>query len=96
MCLKEFIAQLKEKIFLDKNVESTNQSDVKICLRYFIMICCGTNTPLYPFHDKMTSTAHLELSLEQSELVYYSGDRIRGALVVHVGAPITIAGEWAF
>ncbi|XP_059179376.1 arrestin domain-containing protein 17-like isoform X2 [Physella acuta] len=56
------------------------------------MICCGTNSPLLPFHDKMTSTAILELSLEQADLVYYSGDRIRGALIVHVAAPVTIAG----
>ncbi|XP_005092707.1 arrestin domain-containing protein 3 isoform X2 [Aplysia californica] len=57
------------------------------------MICCGTNSPLLlPPHEKMTNSAHLELSLEQADLVYYSGDRIRGALVVHVAAPVTIAG----
>ncbi|CAG5125939.1 unnamed protein product, partial [Candidula unifasciata] len=55
------------------------------------MICCGTNSPLQPFQDQMTNTAHLELNLEQADLVYYSGDRIRGALVVHVAAPVTIA-----
>ncbi|GFR64902.1 arrestin domain-containing protein 3 [Elysia marginata] len=56
------------------------------------MICCGTNAPMQHNHDKSGMSAHLELSLEQTDLVFYSGDRIRGALVVHVGAPVTIAG----
>lgn len=70
--------------------------NVSRSLRELTMICCGTNSPLLPFNDKMTSTAILELSLEQADLVYYSGDRIRGALIVHVAAPVTIAGELLF
>ncbi|RUS76289.1 hypothetical protein EGW08_015961 [Elysia chlorotica] len=56
------------------------------------MICCGTNAPMQHNHDKSGTSAYLELSLEQADLVYYSGDRIRGALIVHVAAPVTIAG----
>ncbi|XP_050400299.1 arrestin domain-containing protein 17 isoform X1 [Patella vulgata] len=34
----------------------------------------------------------IELNLEHQELVFYSGERIRGALVVHLQNPVTISG----
>ncbi|XP_025076580.1 arrestin domain-containing protein 2-like isoform X2 [Pomacea canaliculata] len=37
-------------------------------------------------------TASIELNLEHQDLVFYSGDRIRGALVVHLSTAVTIAG----
>ncbi|XP_076443275.1 arrestin domain-containing protein 17-like isoform X2 [Babylonia areolata] len=37
-------------------------------------------------------TASIELNLEHQDLVFYSGDRIRGALVVHLSTALTIAG----
>lgn len=38
-------------------------------------------------------TASIELNLEHQDLVFYSGDRIRGALVVHLSTAVTIAGK---
>lgn len=38
-------------------------------------------------------TASIELNLEHQDLVFYSGERIRGALVVHLSTAVTIAGK---
>ncbi|XP_071096238.1 arrestin domain-containing protein 2-like isoform X1 [Haliotis cracherodii] len=37
-------------------------------------------------------SASVDLNLEHSELVFYSGDRMRGALVMQLATPLTIAG----
>ena len=41
----------------------------------------------------MSHTPSIELNLEHQDLVFYSGDRIRGALVVHLSTAVTIAGR---
>lgn len=38
-------------------------------------------------------SASVDLNLEHSELVFYSGDRMRGALVMQLATPLTIAGQ---
>lgn len=36
----------------------------------------------------------IELNLESDELVFYSGQRIKGALIVHISLPVIIAGMY--
>lgn len=36
----------------------------------------------------------IDLNLESDELVFYSGQRIKGALVVQISLPIIIAGKF--
>lgn len=38
----------------------------------------------------------IDLNLESEELVFYSGQRIKGALVVQISLPIIIAGKCGF
>lgn len=46
------------------------------------------------WHKMAAPTASIELNLEHQDLVFYSGDRIRGALVVHLSTAVTIAGKY--
>ena len=36
----------------------------------------------------------IDLNLEGDDLVYFSGQRVKGALVLQISVPIIIAGEW--
>lgn len=39
------------------------------------------------------SVTSIELQLESENLVYFSGQRVKGALVLQIGLPVIIAGR---
>lgn len=39
------------------------------------------------------SVTSIELQLESENLVYFSGQRVKGALVLQIGLPVIIAGK---